>query len=124
MVKGIGNDIIEIDRIKKAILRSKFIEKYFTEKEIALYNKRNNNIEIIAGNFVVKEAVSKVLGTGFRGFSLADIEVLRDEFGKPYVLLYNEANSIAKALKITQIFVSIAHSEKYAIGFAVGEGVE
>lgn len=124
MIKGIGNDIIEIKRIAKAVENSQFLEKHFTNNEIELFNIRKNNIEVIAGNFVVKEAVSKMLGTGFRNFSLIDIEVLRDELGKPYVLLYNEANNIAKAMGITQIFVSIAHTKNNAIGFAVGEGVK
>ncbi|PKM51839.1 MAG: holo-[acyl-carrier-protein] synthase [Firmicutes bacterium HGW-Firmicutes-7] len=122
MIKGIGNDIIEISRIKKAIERPRFMEKHYTINEIALYQSRNNNIEILAGNFAVKESVSKVFGTGVRGFSLKDIEVLRDELGKPYVLLFNEAKMIAEVAQIEQIFVSIAHSEKYVVGFAVGEG--
>lgn len=124
MIKGIGNDIVEIDRIKKVIERPQFIEKYFTGREIDLYHTRQKNVEILAGNFAVKESVSKVFGTGVRGFGLKDIEVLRDEFGKPYVLLHNEAKKLAEQMQINQLFVSISHSEKYAIGFAVGEGVQ
>jgi holo-[acyl-carrier-protein] synthase len=123
LIKGIGNDIIEINRIKKAIERPRFMEKHYTSNEIALYQSRNNNIEILAGNFAVKESVSKVFGTGVRGFSLKDIEVLRDELGKPYILLHNEAKKFAEEAQIEQILVSIAHSEKYVVGFAIGEGV-
>lgn len=122
MIIGIGNDIIEIDRIQKAIVRVQFIEKYFTEKEIELYESRNQNIEILAGNFAVKESVSKVFGTGIRGFGLRDIEVLRDELGKPYVVLYKEAKEIAENMKINHLFVTISHSQKYVVGFAIGEG--
>lgn len=122
MVKGIGNDIIEISRIKETLAKPRFLNKYFTKDEIALYENRNKNPEIIAGNFAVKESVSKVFGTGVRGFSLTDIEVLRDDLGKPYINLYNQAKLIAKEQKIDHIFVSISHSEKYAVGFAVGEG--
>lgn len=122
MIIGIGNDIIEIERIQKAIERIQFIEKYFTQKEMELYESRNQNIEILAGNFAVKESVSKVFGTGIRGFGLRDIEVLRDELGKPYVILYNEAKKIADHKKINHLFVTISHSQKYVVGFAIGEG--
>lgn len=122
MIKGVGNDIIELDRMLKVIERPRFLEKYFTQQEIDLYHNRKDKIETLAGNFVVKESVSKVFGTGVRGFGLKDIEVLRDDLGKPYVVLYNEAKKIADHMNITSLFVSISHSEKYIIGFAVGEG--
>lgn len=121
MIIGIGNDIVEMERISKSVLKPRFLEKYFTEKEIMLFLERNENIEIIAGNFAVKESVSKVFGTGIRGFSLKDIEVLRDELGKPFVILHNQAKNIAENMKINNLHVSISHSKKYAVGFAVGE---
>lgn len=122
MIIGIGTDIVEIERIKKAIENEKFLNKYFTSDEIVLYNKRNKNPEILAGNFVVKEAVSKAIGTGVRGFGLSDISVLRDELGKPYIELYNEALQISKQQGILNFHVSISHSEAYAVGFAIAEG--
>jgi len=123
MIKGIGNDIVEIERISKVIDNSRFIDKYFSEKEKELFINRKMNPEILAGNFAVKEAVSKVFGTGVRNFNLIDIEVLRDELGKPYVILSNGAKNIADSIGIDKIFVSISHCEKYAVGFAIGEGV-
>jgi phosphopantetheine--protein transferase-like protein len=121
MVRGIGNDIIEIDRVKDKLRNQRFLEKYFTKNEIELYHVRKNNAEVIAGNFAIKESVSKVFGTGVRGFLLTDIEVLRDELGKPYVILHNSAKDIAKSLGIDHLLVSISHSKKYVVGFAVGE---
>ena len=94
MILGIGVDIIEIDRIEKAIKKqNKFLEKIFTNKEIEYFHNRKMNIEVIAGNFAAKDAISKALGTGFRGISFLDIEVLRDELGKP---LFNIENKIKK----------------------------
>ena len=91
MILGIGVDIIEIDRIEKAIKKqNKFLEKIFTNKEIEYFQNRKMNIEVIAGNFAAKEAISKALGTGFRGISFLDIEVLRDEIGKPLVNIENK----------------------------------
>ena len=66
--------------------------------------------------------MSKVLGTGFRTFLPADIEVLRDEMGKPYVRLYQGAEERRKEVGIDRIEVSITDTREYAMAFAVGEG--
>ena len=55
--------------------------------------------ETVAGNFAAKEAFSKALGTGISGFALKDVEVLRDEHGKPYIELENRLKSGLKAAK-------------------------
>ena len=120
MIIGIGTDIIEIDRIEAAINNNKnFIKKVFTEKEIEMFNKRNMRSEVIAGNFAAKEAVSKALGTGIRGFSLIDIEVLRDEFGKPVAYLNNVIENIIN--KKYKLNISISHNKTSAIAFAILE---
>lgn len=120
MVIGIGTDIIEIDRIKEAINRNNnFLEKVFTTKEIEMFKKRNMRTEVIAGNFAAKEAVSKALGTGVRGFSLIDIEVLRDELGKPIVYLSDDIDSIIN--KQHSLSISISHNRTSAIAFAILE---
>ncbi len=120
MVIGIGTDIIEIDRIEAAINNNKnFIKKVFTEKEIEMFNKRNMRSEVIAGNFAAKEAISKSLGTGIRGFSLIDIEVLRDEFGKPVAYLNNVIENIIN--KKYKLNISISHNKTSAIAFAILE---
>lgn len=121
MIVGIGNDIIEVSRIKEAIKRKGFLERYFTESERLLFAERKMNVETIAGNFAAKESVSKVLGTGISGFSLHDIEVLRDTLGRPIVTLYNEAEVIQNEKGIQRIWVSISHSKKYANAVAIGE---
>ena len=98
MIIGIGTDIIEIDRIEKAINRNNgFLDKVFTAREIEMFKERNMRSEVIAGNFAAKEAVSKALGTGFRGFSLGDIEILRDQLGKPIVYLSDNIENIINA---------------------------
>ena len=119
MVKGIGTDLIEIERIKKACDTEAFLVRCFTEKE---RNMIKDNSRRAAGNFAVKEAVSKVFGTGVSGFSLKDIEVLRDDFGKPYVNLYGRAKVISETLGIDRIHVSISNTKTLAVAFAVGEG--
>lgn len=122
MIGGIGNDIIEIGRIQKAIERNaNFIHKHFTLKEQAYFQTRNHAPETIAGNFAAKEAVSKALGTGFRGFGPSDIEVIRNEAGAPIVCLYAGAKELAKAKGISTIWVSISHCKAYATAYAIAE---
>lgn len=113
---GIGIDIIEIDRIEKAIKKNpRFLERNFTEREVLYFKENNFKTESIAGNFAAKEAISKAIGTGIRGFKLKDIEILRDELGKPIVNTYNNLSKICIKYNIKEIKVSISHSENYAV---------
>ncbi len=121
MIVGIGNDIIEIDRIKKAISKDGFMEKYFTDKERLFFEQRHHNAGTIGGNFSVKESVSKALGTGIRDFGLKDIEVLRNALGKPEVRLYNKAKELSDSLEISHWHVSISHSKTTIAAMAIGE---
>ena len=127
MIIGIGVDIIEIERVRQAIQNNKnFLSKLFTEKEIDYFISRNMNSEVIAGNFAAKEAVSKALGTGIRGFSFKDIEILRNELGKPEVILHNGAKSIGNKLvgnnNSLRVHLSISHNNSSAIAYSVLEG--
>jgi len=121
MIIGIGTDIIEINRIEKVMMRtSSFLDKSFTDNEIEYFKLKGLKGNVIAGNFAAKEAISKALGTGFRGFGLKDIEVLRDKLGKPVVNLSNKVYKILD-LKEFNMYVSISHSKENAIAYAVME---
>ncbi|MGV1066590.1 holo-ACP synthase [Clostridium perfringens] len=127
MIIGIGVDIIEIERVRQAIQNNKnFLSKLFTEKEIDYFISRNMNSEVIAGNFAAKEAVSKALGTGIRGFSFKDIEILRNELGKPEVILHSGAKLIGNKLignnNSLRIHLSISHNNSSAIAYSILEG--
>lgn len=127
MIIGIGVDIIEIERVRQAIQNNKnFLSKLFTEREIDYFISRNMNSEVIAGNFAAKEAVSKALGTGIRGFSFKDIEILRNELGKPEVILHNGSNLIGNKLvgnnNSLRVHLSISHNNSSAIAYSVLEG--
>lgn len=122
MIIGIGNDIVEIERIRKAVSKEGFLERYFTQAEIELFKKRHMNVSTIAGNFSGKEAVSKVFGTGIVGFGLKDIEILRNDLGKPVINLYNEANELAETLGIASLHITISHSKDLVNVVVVGEG--
>lgn len=111
---GIGNDIIEIERIKKAISRDGFKERVFSKKEIEQIEKRGGKIESYAGRFAGKEAISKAMGTGIRDFNLNDIEILNNELGKPEVFL--KENLVKGSWEIE---ISISHCKEYAIATAI-----
>ncbi len=116
-LKGLGNDIIEIERIEKALLRTKsFKEKVYTKKEIEYAEKKNKKYETFAGKFAAKEAIAKAFGTGVRDFSLIDIEILNDSEGKPYVVL---KESLKEKYQDYKIEISISHSKTCAIATAI-----
>ena len=119
MIVGIGNDIIEIERIEKAISKEGFKNKIYTQ-ELENIKKRGNRAETYAGVFSAKEAISKAIGTGVREFSLIDLEILNDDLGKPYVVVSEKLDKIIKSKKEDyQIEISISHSKKYAIAMAM-----
>ncbi|MGL4796398.1 MAG: holo-ACP synthase [Paraclostridium sp.] len=119
-ILDIGIDIVEIDRIQEAVNKNKrFLEKLFTEKEIKYFESKNFRIETIAGNFAAKEAISKAIGTGIRNFNFIDIEVLRNDLGKPIVKTYNNLNDMCIDYNVLEIKVSISHSNKYAVANAI-----
>lgn len=122
MISGIGVDIVEIHRIEKAVKRTKsFLEKTFSEEELEFFKNKKLRIEQIAGRFAAKEAISKALGTGFRGFSLKDLTIINDELGKPIVILSENAKKIAGKDGNYKIHISISHSNDNAIAYAILE---
>ncbi|MBU3812210.1 MAG: holo-ACP synthase [Candidatus Niameybacter stercoravium] len=123
MIIGIGNDIIEIKRIQRAVERTtRFLNKLLTPLEQERVQKANEpSYESIAGLFAAKEAVSKALGTGFVTFEMTDIEILKDEKGKPFVKLYNGARVRADEIGADGIHISISHCQTYATAFAIIE---
>lgn len=119
-ILDIGIDIVEIKRIEDALNKNKrFLDKLFTKEEIKYFESRNFKIETIAGNFAAKEAISKAMGTGIRNFNFTDIEVLRNELGKPIVKTYNNLNKICIDYNVLEIKVSISHSDNYAVSNAI-----
>ena len=121
MITGTGCDLVEIKRMEQACGKDAFLSRVYTEEE---RRQAGGKLSVLAGSFAVKEAVAKVLGTGFRTFMPIDIEVLRDQLGKPYVRLYGNAKKLAEEKKIIRIEVSISDTREYAMAFAVGEGEE
>ena len=118
MIVGVGIDLLEIGRIERLAEREAFLNKVYTCEERERFRTFP---AMLAGNFAVKEAVMKALGTGFRGMGAADIECLRDELGKPYVNLYGGAAKRAEELGVTDVHVSISDTDDLVTALAVAE---
>lgn len=120
MIRGIGNDIIEIERIKRALKKNdRFLTKLFTLEERHLFQTRKDLATAVAGRFAAKEAVVKALGTGFRQFGMADVEILRDELGKPVVKLSQKVKDTLELSEALEVLVTISHSKEYAVATAL-----
>ena len=121
MIKGIGVDIIEVGRIKNGWQKyqNRFLDRLFTVDE-ADYCLQQSNPEIhLAARFAAKESVAKALGTGLRGMKWTEIEVWNNELGKPVIKLHNQAQVTAKQLGIQKVLISLSHTKKQAIAYAV-----
>lgn len=116
-ILGLGTDIVEVNRIEKAIIKNKgFSQRVFTEKEIEYCESKPNKYERYAGRFCAKEAVAKALGTGIRNFNLCDIEVSNDCLGKPKVNLYGNLQEKEESL---DIHLTISHCKNYGTATAI-----
>ena len=122
---GHGIDIVETARIRQMVAEHgrRFLDRCFTPAEQAycdLHPKRY--YEHLAGRFAAKEAVLKVLGTGWRGgIAWTDIDVVKHASGQPHVQLSGEAARVAAGLGISRWHLSISHIETHATASAIGE---
>jgi holo-[acyl-carrier protein] synthase len=119
MIRGIGCDIIEIERIRETLSRlgERFVESILTQKELLLYSRLKDPACFVAGRFAAKEALSKALGCGIgKDFSWHDVSILNDEKGRPYIVW--EGSPI---LEISATHISISHSKTVAMAYVVLE---
>jgi len=111
--------MVEINRIRKSVKNPKFLSLVFGEKENFEIQKKFS-VQSIAARFCAKEAFSKAVGLGFRGFSFKDVEVLHDNLGKPYISLEGSAKKLMKNENY-EISVSLTHTKSYASAVVVIE---
>lgn len=120
---SLGVDIIEIERIEKAVERfgKRFLQRVYTDAELRLCRNKPSRL---ASRFAAKEAVMKSLGTGTKGVGWREIEILHDAMGKPLVSLCGRARNRAEDLGLGELAVSLSDSRDYAVAFVVGEPIE
>lgn len=122
MIVGVGCDIIEIERIARAIKRESFIQRVFTAKEAAYCQSRGQQAAAsFAARFAAKEAVLKALGTGLREGSLQEIAVANDALGKPLVQLSGHFAALSRQLGVKNIQISLSHSRDFAVAHVIME---
>jgi holo-[acyl-carrier protein] synthase len=135
MIRGIGVDIIEVDRIRRATTRwgDGFLSRVFTPGErrhagfdFMVAGRRSagtsrRSAERLAGRFAAKEAVMKALGLGWGRMAWREIEIEGDPLGRPAVRLTGRAAQAAADLGVQAWFVSISHTRDLAVAHAVAE---
>jgi len=124
MILGVGTDIIEIQRIRKAGRREAFLQRVFSPRELAVCRQKADFFASLAVRFAAKEAVLKALGTGLSGCKWQDVEVLSSAAGQPVVELSGGAGNIAGQKGVARITLSVSHSREMAVAFCVVEGGE
>ncbi len=125
-IAGLGVDIVEIDRMREALRRHPRIrERLFSEEERAYCDARNKPEIHYAMRFAAKEAVLKALGTGFSGMTFRDVEVVRDERGRPVPRLSGRAAEVAEAAGVVEMHLSLSftHANAVASAVAITEGM-
>lgn len=118
-ILGIGNDILEITRIRESIetYGSRFLNKIFTPSEQRYCAKFKDSIPHYAARFSAKESISKVFGTGIgKTISWLDMEILNDLQGKPEV---HFSKKIQEYFESPKVLLTISHSRDYVSTFAI-----
>lgn len=124
MILGIGTDLAEVPRIQKSIDRygERFLQRVYTEAEIAYASRKANLAERFAARFAAKEAGMKALGTGLRnGITWKDFEVANEPSGRPSLHLHGAALQIATRMGVRRISLSLTHTSEFAMAVVILE---
>jgi holo-[acyl-carrier protein] synthase len=125
MIVGLGQDLLEIKRLRKTYERHgrRFLEKIYTPEEVAYALQHRDPVPRLAARFAAKEAVAKALGSGVaEGIEWREIEVLLNAAGAPQVALHGTAAARARALGITRWHLTLTHCDTLAGATAIAEG--
>ncbi len=117
-----GIDLVDCARIRDLLERhqDRFLERVFTPAERQYAARYHNQVERLAGRFAAKEAVFKLIGTGWgQGTAWTDIEVVNDPTGRPRLQLRGQTHQIAQQMGIQEISISLTHAANLAIASVV-----
>lgn len=113
-----GVDIVAVERFTRAYeRRPKLGERLFTLRERE--NLQDKGLASWAAHFAGKEAILKTLGTGLKGLSWHDIEILNNSLGEPEVILSEKAQRLVRSRGGKEIRVTLSHEKEYAIAMAI-----
>ena len=122
-VLGHGIDLVECNRIAKVLEnhRERFLNRILTPAEQKRGTQFKHPVPFIAGRWAAKEAILKMIGTGWRGkIAWTDMEILPNKLGQPIVNLTGETARRAEALGIKRVMLSITHTQHHAAASAIG----
>ena len=124
MIVGIGVDIVEIEKLRLAMMRrgERLRNRAFTPAEVRYCEERAHQYQHYAARFAAKEAVFKAIGSGWRnGVGWHDVEVLNELSGKPILRLNGKTLELANALGARNYWLSLTHTDNYAVAQVVLE---
>ena len=113
-----GVDIIEVERIDKAILRhgQRFFDRFYTAQELI---DSNGHTPALAARFAAKEAVAKALGTGIGDVGWKEIEIINGPRRQPILRLHGEAERLSETMGLEEWAISLSHTHEHAVAVAV-----
>jgi len=116
-----GVDMIEVERIDRAILRhgNRFFDRFYTERELI---DSNGHTPALAARFAAKEAVAKALGTGIGDVGWKQIEIVNGPRREPHVRLHGSAGDLAARLGLSHWSISLSHTHEHAVAVAFAYG--
>jgi holo-[acyl-carrier protein] synthase len=117
-ILGIGVDLAGVPRLRRILARwdERFLQRVFTDEEIAYCRRRRDPVPHLAARFAAKEAVLKALGTGLRmGVNWREIEVRRERGQAPTVVLSGRCRALAQARGAERVLISLTHDGDYAL---------
>ena len=120
-VVGIGIDIVEIKRFRRAWKKfgKSFLNKVYEEEEVTYCLKMKSPALHLAARLAAKEAIVKALGTGMKGVSWKDFVIDKKASGYPYVRLSPKAKRQLKRRRGSKIWISLSHTEHWAVAQAI-----
>ena len=124
MIRGIGVDSIELERIARVYREygERFLNRIYAPEELAYALRYKDPVPRLAARFAAKEACMKALGTGWNnGIRWKDIVVVNTRMGKPEMKLLGEARRVADLLSVSHIHISITHSKEHAMVVVIFE---
>src|SRR6185437_8104184 len=127
-IVGTGVDIIEVDRIERALTRpvtgTRFRARVYTERETSYCESRGRpRFQSYAVRFAAKEAAMKAMGTGWnRNVGWSEIEVVRERGHAPTIVLHGKAAEYAHRKRITAFHLSLTHTAASAMAYVIAEG--
>ena len=116
MIVGIGVDLVDVARFETAIANTpKLKDRLFTDGEKSL------NGYSLAARFAAKEALMKAVGKA-QGLSFQEVEIVKDEFGKPSFELSGSSEKTVQDRGIANFHLSLSHDGQMAIAYVIAEG--